>query len=137
MPRLETCPLGHQWETPDPGEQPSGSRGSLCPVCGLEAHSLGATAAEQNTATHTPPSLSNDDVATAQAGTLPNYRHPVESLGGDRPVIPNYELQEVLGRGGMGVVYKARQIKLNRIVALKMILAGRHAGPHELKRFQT
>ncbi len=50
---------------------------------------------------------------------------------------PGYTIEGELGRGGMGVVYKARQVALNRPVALKMILSGEHAGPQERARFKA
>ncbi len=52
------------------------------------------------------------------------------------PQIPGYEVREELGRGGMGVVFKAWQPRLKRFVALKMILAHAHAGPDAQARFR-
>ena len=66
--------------------------------------------------------------AAARRGRLPSGGDPL-------PRIPGYEMEAVLGRGGVGVVYKARHLKLNRHIALKMLLSGAYADPHELARF--
>jgi serine/threonine-protein kinase len=55
--------------------------------------------------------------------------------GAALPDVPGYEVEAVLGCGGMGVVYRARHLRLQRTVALKMLLAGPHAQPAELERF--
>jgi Flp pilus assembly protein TadD len=58
-------------------------------------------------------------------------RFPLPARLGD------YELLKELGRGGMGIVYQARHLKLNRLVALKMILSGAYAGEIDRARFRT
>ena len=52
-------------------------------------------------------------------------------------VFGNYDVLEQIGQGGMGVVYRARQRGLGRVVALKLMLAGSRATEAEIKRFHT
>jgi serine/threonine-protein kinase len=72
-------------------------------------------------------------VADREAGTGPL---PPAPLSEGFPEVPSYEVLAVLGQGGMGVVYQARQIGLDRLVALKMIRASVQAGAHDLARFR-
>ena len=73
--------------------------------------------------------------AEAKTGIVPPREN--ESPNAVGRVFGNYELLEQIGQGGMGVVYKARQRTLNRVVALKLTLAGAQATAAEIKRFNT
>jgi hypothetical protein len=71
---------------------------------------------------------------TASAGGAAAGR--VQAALGEWPSIPGYAIEGVLGRGGMGVVYKARQLGLNRLVALKLLRWGPDSTAEERARFR-
>jgi serine/threonine-protein kinase len=74
--------------------------------------------------------LSGSAPTRAAAGAVPAEPPPP-------PSVPGYEIVGELGRGGMAIVYQARQVGLNRVVALKMVRAGAHATAEEFGRFRS
>lgn len=94
------------------GETPGG----VCPVCSFRRALEAATTTAEDPAA----------LAASTAGPL-----SLPATFGD------YELLSEIGRGGMGVVYRARQLSLNRLVAIKMMLHSRFSSTAFVKRFHT
>jgi eukaryotic-like serine/threonine-protein kinase len=121
MPGRLICPKGHHWDLEE--EAPTGTTPTACPICGA----LCAPAAS---------SVQHNDELTLQGGVSPAGSWTLPGGGplglssepkakgsdaDDLPAVPGYQVLERLGAGGMGIVYKARQVVANRVVAVKML----------------
>ncbi len=97
----------------------------LCPGCLLKQALAASSPAATTPRFEVGPNIAARSATTSAAGAVRLH------------YFGDYELIDEIARGGMGVVYRARQVSLNRIVAVKMILSGQLAGEAEVKRFRV
>ncbi|HMF11500.1 MAG TPA: serine/threonine-protein kinase, partial [Gemmataceae bacterium] len=165
MPVLISCPRGHQWEDAcdDPKTRRDGQ--PCCPVCGIVLDELPASLLAEaallpptkrlpapNERVPEATSPDGDRIAVPFVALPPTtelrpateakdvgtvVRAEEEQVPASVcPSLPGYEILTELGRGGMGVVYLARQTALDRFVAIKMVLGGGYAGEARRRRFR-
>lgn len=129
--RRLTCPCGNVWDHPLSEPVPDDVR-SICPSCTMANTRLPEDPPEVGHAASTGTLVTNPEAAAAAEASR---RAKANAVGPGR-VIAGYEIIEEINRGGMGVIYKARQPGVNRLVALKIITPGKLDQPGTRGRFK-
>jgi serine/threonine protein kinase len=132
MSVMLTCPQGHQWQLDDTVALPGEPQPNVCPICGVSAQTLppekpAGARSESDTLPPSPqPALPDPEL----------YRFLSAPEGPDElGRLGNYRILSILGAGGMGVVFKAEDLPLQRFVAIKAMLPGIAATATNRERF--
>ncbi len=128
---MDTLRICKSCNAPLPADAPQG----LCPQCLLTAGLETTLVPDPEGRAPRVPLPSGEPANSGPRGAPPS--RATAPASGNLRYFGDYELLDEIARGGMGVVWRARQTSLNRVVAVKMILAGRLAAAEDVKRFHT